>query len=238
MRFTSILNATVVLVLGACGNTAKRNATAFADVVKQPATYDGRTVAVTGLAYVTPNRFYLTENGHSAAKLEFESTIIIQQRGNGPFDTKFNNRWVTVRGVVHALPHESLGGFRCAITKDSAQILPNPPEKQWKSDAGWFRNDTANTVELALLTAKGVYAKYRLDPGDYVPIVIRDGAIFRLSIQNRGTKIQRPLPVPARTKQASEPADRIFYYSIDENGLRAVPAQQGRKWILAKLPPS
>jgi hypothetical protein len=240
MKHTGIRRVGIALAVLLAGSRTgfAEQTVPFGDILKNPARLDGQSVSVVGLAHVTSNRFYLVQDVKAAARSDPAQAIFISVVGKEANDTKYDNRWVKIYGIVNARFHGDLENFPCGIVLKKIEVLRRPPQKEWRNDAGWFRNDTRGLIHIALSADGYVYDQSYLDPGGYVPFSIREGAWATIKSSDGGVISRSRMFVPKRTGKSEEPANRVFFYSVQNHGLKFVPEAEAKTWRVPSLPPS
>jgi len=125
------------------------HATELSDVLRNPAAYDHREVALTGVARVEGASFVLYEDVTAASKLDGSKGIYVKQQRNGQDYDRFDRQWVRVTGIVD--------GAKQSISVKDVKPVPNRlrPEIRDITTYGVFENKTGTEIRLTLRTNTG-----------------------------------------------------------------------------------
>jgi hypothetical protein len=226
------MHRAMILFLVATAFASNADQSYFEEVVSHPRAFHDKSISLVGLALIDGDRFYLFESATAAARVDLSRAVFVRQKEHGPSYDQYNNRWLKVTGILDADLHGPLGlGFPCEILLKNVAVLKRPPEKQWPSDVGFFRNEMRSPIRVALSYPDGfVYGECDVGPDGVNGMAVHSGQVTITTGQGTAV-IKSDLVIPPRTRQPVEPVERKFYYRITSRGqFQAVPAAAARQW--------
>ncbi|SRR6266404_4236687 len=116
--------ASVILLFSV--SCAFAQASTLDEVLRDPAQFHHQLVTVTGFAHVSDDYFAVYRDSHAARHADSRRSVFVALRIGGPNYNRFNNRWVSVTGIVDSTAHGHLGRFSCEILIKKIDLAKHP----------------------------------------------------------------------------------------------------------------
>lgn len=210
---------------------ASSGAADFKQVFRNPRAYHDQVVTLTGVARIQGLSFDLYENAADANNFSaVDRALSVSPRVNAPRYDAFDNRWVTITGIVDANRHGRIGS-PCVILLESLKPLPVPAAgNRHVVVEVVVKNEDSKPVDIVLLNEAGqMYAEFSVLAHKTNGTGIRKGTLEVR--QSSGKVITRSnLLLSSHESRYLDTASHIYYYHIVNGRFEGVRPEVAKSW--------
>ena len=216
-------------------DTRNARAVKLSEVLKNPERFNYQTVSFVALLHVTAGASVLYQNERDALTETMPRSIPIKPFVNDQSDTKFDNHWVKVTGMLRMVSNAALARRKHLPLGELilAEIVPlSPVSLPNKRVYVVLQNNTPSRLKVALSYDEGHVSatSFELEPG------MSELSPFRacnISVEDEsGKHVFRQRLNPSKLpKTYLDSEEGAYYYRITTNKLELVTPDIGQRWL-------